>query len=62
MDNHKEKCNSSNEHLKKLKSFTINQLLENLTVSKKYKRFREDINKKIKKNYLKILGLKNFLE
>jgi len=60
LDNHKEKCNSSNEHLKKLKSFTINQLLENLTVSKKYKRFREDINKKNKEKLLENPWFKKF--
>ena len=58
--NHKEKRNSSYKQLKKLKKFTINQLFENLTVSTKYKRFKEDINIKNKQKLLENPWFKKF--
>ena len=46
------KSNSTYEHVNTLKNCTINNLLENLKISNKYKKFDEDFNKKNKEKLI----------
>ena len=50
--NHADKSNSTYEHVNALKNCTINNLLENLKISNKYKKFDEDFNKKNKEKLI----------
>ena len=45
--NYAEKSNRKNEHLTKMKSSTIKDLLLNIDISRKYKKFEKNINKKL---------------
>ena len=45
--NYAEKSNRKNEHLTKMKSSTIKDLLLNIDISLKYKKFEKNINKKL---------------
>lgn len=45
--NYAEKSNRKNEYLAKMKSSTIKDLLLNIDISRKYKKFEKNINKKL---------------
>ena len=42
--NYKEKANSSHDHFENLKNYNINQLIESMKISNKYKKCSKDIN------------------
>ena len=48
--NYKEKSKASSKNLNKLKKTTIKDLLKNMNISDKYKRFNKAINKKFRKS------------